>query len=111
MPLWGGVSEAGFAIVTTHKNKKLNAEDFVKVVRKGKLTSAIKAVGPTRPVGPWRVLCDNESFLKKARATHTTLREYDISLWHVPARSPDLNPVEKFWAWLRRPCASWTCRT
>jgi hypothetical protein len=25
-----------------------------------------------------------------------------ISLWHVPPRSPDLNPVEKFWAWLRK---------
>ena len=25
-----------------------------------------------------------------------------VSLWHIPARSPDLNPVEKFWAWLRR---------
>ena len=21
---------------------------------------------------------------------------------HIPARSPDLNPVEKYWAWLRR---------
>ena len=26
----------------------------------------------------------------------------DLKLWHVPPRSPDLNPVEKFWAWLRR---------
>ncbi|CAE7507963.1 unnamed protein product, partial [Symbiodinium natans] len=26
----------------------------------------------------------------------------NITLWPVPASSPDLNPVEKFWAWLRR---------
>ena len=24
-----------------------------------------------------------------------------ISLWKIPPRSPDLNPVEKFWSWLR----------
>ena len=25
-----------------------------------------------------------------------------VELWHIPARSPDLNPVEKFWGWLRK---------
>ena len=25
-----------------------------------------------------------------------------IVLWQIPARSPDLNPIEKFWRWLRR---------
>ena len=25
-----------------------------------------------------------------------------VHLWHIPPRSPDLNPVEKFWAYLRR---------
>ena len=24
------------------------------------------------------------------------------NLWHIPAQSPDLNPVEKFWNWVRR---------
>ena len=23
-------------------------------------------------------------------------------MWSVPPKSPDLNPVEKFWAWLRK---------
>ena len=23
-------------------------------------------------------------------------------MWHIPAKSPDLNPVERFWAWLRK---------
>ena len=36
---------------------------------------------------------------KKAKALYTRI---GIRLWHVPARSPDLNPVEKFWAWLRK---------
>ena len=25
----------------------------------------------------------------------------NVILWSVPPRSPDLNPIEKFWAWLR----------
>ena len=24
------------------------------------------------------------------------------ALWHIPPRSPDLNPVERFWGWLRQ---------
>ena len=23
-------------------------------------------------------------------------------LWHVPPHSPDLNPIEKYWGWLRK---------
>ena len=26
----------------------------------------------------------------------------NITWWDVPAKSPDLNPVEMFWAWLRK---------
>ena len=25
-----------------------------------------------------------------------------MTLWRVPPRSPDINPVEKYWSWLRR---------
>ena len=25
-----------------------------------------------------------------------------VRLWQIPAKSPDLNPVERFWSWLRR---------
>jgi hypothetical protein len=25
-----------------------------------------------------------------------------VILWKIPAKSPDFNPVEKFWAWLRK---------
>ena len=25
-----------------------------------------------------------------------------VTLWDVPLKSPDLNPVEMFWGWLRR---------
>jgi hypothetical protein len=102
LPLWGGVSEGGFAVVAIHENKKMMADEFVEVVRKGKLTDAIRKLNPIKPDGPWFALCDNESFLKKAKATTETVAEQGVSLWHIPPRSPDLNPVEKCWAWLRR---------
>ena len=102
LPLWGGVSGDGFAEVAVHHRKKFDAEEWVaEVVRPGKLAAALAAVNPVRPRGPWTVLCDNESFLRtdEARLAH---REAGVTLWKMPAHSPDLNPVEKFWAWLRK---------
>ena len=46
-------------------------------------------------------LCDNESFLK-ADAVARAHASKHIELLHIPARSPDLNPVERFWGWLRK---------
>ena len=34
--------------------------------------------------------------------SRTWLDMKSVRLWHIPPRSPDLNPVEKFWSWLRR---------
>ena len=66
-----------------------------------KLTKAIKDLGPVRPRGPWEVLCDNEGFLTSAACQREHARAR-VTLWSIPARSPDLNPVELFWAWLRK---------
>ena len=66
-----------------------------------KLTKAIKDLGPVRPRGPWEVLCDSESFLTSAACQREHARAR-VTLWSIPARSPDLNPVELFWAWLRK---------
>ena len=101
IPLWGGCSEGGFSAVAIHRSKKFNGTDWAKVVRQGKLTAAIRSLQPVEPEGPWHVLCDNESFLSTnlAAAAH---REVGVTLWQVPPRSPDLNPVERFWSWLKK---------
>ena len=65
------------------------------------LTSAIKALQPTRPRGPWHVLCDNETFLRTA-GSKAAYRRANVVLWDTPRSSPDFNPVEKFWGWLRK---------
>jgi len=68
------------------------------------LTRALQALHPKHKRGSWLVLCDNESFLNapESAAAHKKAR---VRLWNIPPKSPDLNPVEKFWAWLRKALA------
>ena len=100
VPMWGGISEGGAAVVMFHPRKKVTSPEWAKVVEAGKLTGAIQKLGPVAANGPWTVLCDNESFLT-AGASRAAYGD-DVVLWHVPAKSPDLNPVEMFWGWIRR---------
>ena len=82
-------------------SKKTNKEDWSKAVRDGKVTAALRALNPKKRSGPWTVLCDGGSFLR-AKVSMDAYKAKDIVLWDVPAKSPDLNPVEMFWSWLRR---------
>ena len=50
--------------------------------------------------GPWHALCDNEKFLR-TRTCGSAHKGAKVKLWGIPAKSPDLNPVEQFWSWLR----------
>jgi hypothetical protein len=100
VPLWGGIGPAGFGLVFFHENKKVNQNEWAEAVAGGKVVGACKSASG-RMRGPWCIISDNESFLTApaARAAH---RRANVQLWQIPARSPDLNPVEKFWAWLRK---------
>ena len=62
---------------------------------------AIKDLDPVKKVGPWHVLSDNESFLR-AKVCGDAHKAAKVKLWRIPNKSPDCNPVEKFWAWLRK---------
>ena len=101
MPLWGGCSEGGFSVVLFHGSKKLNKAEWVRSVEQNKLTEAIKKLKPVKAAGPWHVLCDNEGFMK-TRESQVVCKAKGVTLWHIPAKSPDMNPVERFWAWLRK---------
>lgn len=101
IPLWGGCSAAGFAPIVWHQKRKMDEDEWVEVLEAGQLTQAIKALKPVRPRGPWFVLSDNESFLK-TRGACEYYKKARIKMWFIPPRSPDLNPIEKFWSWLRR---------
>ena len=62
---------------------------------------AIQTLNPAKRTGPYAALCDGESFLhaKKLQPLYSRKR---IVMWQCPAKSPDLNPVEMFWGWLRK---------
>ena len=101
LPMWGGVSEGGFVPILFHPNKKLDSDEWVEAVENGCLDGAIKKLKPMSKRGPWTVLCDGESFLHcpESREAH---RKVKVKLWQIPAKSPDLNPIDFFWAWMRR---------
>ena len=56
---------------------------------------------PTRKRVPCTALCDNESFVSTA-ASVSAYKSKRITWWHVPPKSPGINPVEKFGGRLRR---------
>ena len=101
VPLWGAISPVGFEAVLWHKEKKVNHQEWANAVRIGKLSAALRKLNPRRRRGPWHVLCDNEAFLRH-RACLRAYASRNIHLWGVPPRSPDLNPIEMCWSWLRR---------
>jgi transposase len=101
VPLWGGISEGGCGPILFHASKKCAVEEWVGAVRRGVLGGLLRELSPSIKERPWRVLSDGERFLhSKAAWSACELRH--ISLWTIPPRSPDLNPIEKFWSWLRR---------
>ena len=48
-----------------------------------------------------RLLCDNESFMA-GNECKKEYRKKNIQLLNIPPRSPDFNPIESFWGWLRQ---------
>ena len=101
LPFWGGIGHAGFAMVLQHDNRKVTSEEWVEALETGCLLRALKSTNPGRTRGPWAILCDNESFLRTPDSL-AALRRDKIKFWKLPAKSPDLNPIEKYWAWIRK---------
>ena len=101
MPLWVGLSTGGFSAVLWHDDRKTDEHEWSEAVRKGKLTAGLKALHPGRKVGDWKVLCDNESFLRTPKSLKAYRRPH-VTLIGIPPRSPDLNRVEKMRGWVRK---------
>ena len=101
IPFWGGIGYGGVAPVLWHDNRKIDQDTWATAVRDGSLLGALRAVNPGKTNGPWWILVDNESFLR-AKVVLRAYEQKNIHLVEIAARSPDLNPVEKFWAWLRK---------
>lgn len=100
IPLWGAISSKGFHEIVYHPTKKLNQWQWKDAIEEGKLIAAVRKLQPGRHAGPRRVLCDNESFLS-AKLVRPLYARRNVRLMHIPSHSPDLNPIESFWGWLR----------
>ena len=101
MPLWGAISLNGFQEIVVHRSKKLTVDEWAGVVRSGKLTAAARKLQPGPRSGPWKMLCDNEKFLK-SKPRRKEYKAKSMKMIHIPQRSLDLNPIEQFWSHLRR---------
>ena len=100
VPFWGGISQGGCGYIIFHESKKCSKEEWVGAVRDGTLGNLLRRLNPTVKDRPWHLLCDGERFLHSKEAMKAYVRP-KISLCKIPARSPDLNPIEKFWSWFR----------
>ncbi|CAK0848387.1 unnamed protein product, partial [Prorocentrum cordatum] len=100
-PELSGRNDYAQQIPYSRQFRKANAGEWVRAVSAGKLAGACRAARAGGGEGPWRVLRDDESFLMTAESKAAT-RKARVSLWRIPSRSPDLNPVEKYWSHLRR---------
>ena len=101
LPLWGGISEGGFRELVFHADKKITTDEWVAAIGGGKLQAVVKELNPDSPAGPWTMLCDGEKFLHTC-TSRKVYRDCKVRVWKIPAKSPDLNPIERFWAWLRK---------
>ena len=100
VPLWGAIRAGGFAEICFHQTKKLNGTEWNHLLVSGRVLGALKRLQPERRRAFWTVLCDNESFMKTKENVAESARR-GIQMWHVPPQSFDLNPIEKYWVWLR----------
>ena len=72
----------------------------IKFVKSGLLGGLLRKLNPSITDRPWRVLSDGEKFLH-FEASQSAYNLRHVSLWAIPPRSPDLDPIENFWSWLR----------
>lgn len=100
LPMWGGIGIKGASHVVFHASRKITEDEWTGVVEQGTFKDVLKRMSGNM-TGPWTVISDNEGFLRTA-ASNKAHRQSKVSLWGIPPRSPDLNPVEKYWSWLRK---------
>ena len=102
IPFWGGLGPKGYATVMFHGNRKTDASEWDEhALKSGALLKALRAVAPRKVQKPWKVLCDNESFLRE-KGCMKQYAKMRVELKKLPAKSPDLNPIEKMWGWMRK---------
>jgi len=106
----------GEKIVTKISGKKFKRTNIVAGICCGKWVAPLEYNGTTdsllfefwfencflQDVKPGSVIIlDNATFHKKS-VLPALAQKFDCEIWFLPPYSPDLNPIEKKWAWLKR---------
>ena len=101
VPLWAGIGSNGVSEILMHKTKKCGIDEWAAIIRNGKLGGVCRELHAKKQPGPWRILCDGEAFLQN-KMCKKLYKAKHIELVVIPPHSPDLNPIEKFWGWLKK---------
>lgn len=97
--VWGGISRKGqtpLFIYRLDEGERVNKETYVECLDYNLLDFMDNKFGYKK----WRFIQDNAR-PHTAEYTKDFLEEADVKLIGHPPYSPDLNPIEKIWAWMK----------
>jgi transposase len=97
--IWGGISRKGqtpLHIIRLDEGEKVTSEVYVDCLENNLIESMNKKHGEKK----WRLLQDNAR-PHVAENTLNYFNERNIKTMSHPPYSPDLNPIEKVWAWMK----------
>ena len=100
LPIWAGISPLGVQELVIHPTKKCQVDEWVAAVHSDKMKAMTKRLQP-KAKRPFVLHCDGERFLT-AKASKAAYKKVGVELLTIPRKSPDLNPIEKFWGWLKK---------
>ena len=98
--IWGGISRKGktsLHIYRLDNKEKVNKETYIQCLEENLLESMDRKHGE----GHWRLLQDNAK-PHAAKDTQEFLKDEGIKIIKHPPHSPDLNPIEQIWAWMKQ---------
>ena len=98
--VWGGISRKGqtpIKIYRLDEQETVTAESYVDCLREYLFDSMDTKFG----INNWRFVQDNAR-PHVAKHTMEYLDKHKIKLISHPPYSPDLNPIEKVWAWMKQ---------
>jgi hypothetical protein len=94
---WGSISKHGVGSLVSLE-VTMNAAKYVEILKEDPLPE-FKNCETVIP-GPWRMMQDNAP-CHTAKVVKAFLASHEIEMIEWPPFSPDLNPIENIWQWIK----------